>query len=379
MTQRLLSGIRVLDLSQFTPGPYATLMLADLGAEVIKVEPPSGDPQRIDGPLDHDGLSAWYRLMNRSKTVVRLDLKTEEGKRVFTALLTEADAMLESYRPGVMDRLGFGRERLDAINPNLVHCALSGWGQTGPYRLKAGHDLNYMAFAGGLAASGTAETPVMTYPAVADFAGGLFAAFAIVAGLQGRTHRGRGAFIDASLAETVLSWLSPDLTGMLRKGFVPGRAAIPYNGGLACYQIYRTSDDRFITLGIIEDKFWRNFCNAVGRADWIPRQWEAVPQHAFIGELAALFGTRPLAAWVALLEPVDTCFHAVLEHRELPSHPHIAARRMIAEEGGADPFVEALFPAWVDGAPPPTRQSFREIDAAEALRTWRAAPRERRP
>jgi crotonobetainyl-CoA:carnitine CoA-transferase CaiB-like acyl-CoA transferase len=373
---RLLSNVRVLDLSQFTPGPFATLLLSDLGADVLKIEPPAGDPQRVDGPLDHDGISAWYRLMNRSKTVVRLDLKSEDGKRIFAELLQHADVLLESYRPGTLDRLGFGRERLAAINPQLVHCALSGWGQTGPYREKPGHDLNYMAFGGGLAASGTDATPVMTYPSVADFAGAIFAAFGIVAGLAGRSRRGRGAHIDASLAETVLSWLSLDLTGMLRKGFAPARAALPYNGGLACYQIYRTADDRFLTLGIVEVKFWRNFCAAVEHPDWLERQWEAVPQHVLIGELAAMFRNRPLAHWTTLLDPVETCFHTVIEHHELLTHPHIVARRLIAEETGVDPFVEVLLPAWIDGMPPPSRRPLREVDAGEALKAWCCAASE---
>ena len=375
MTHDFLAGVRVLDLSQFTPGPYATLMLADLGADVLKVEPPAGDPQRIDGPLDSDGVSAWYKLMNRGKTVVRLDLKSAEGREAFAELLSMADVLLESYRPGVMDRLGFPRERLLGINPELVHCALSGWGQIGPYRLRVGHDLNYMAFGGGLAASGTAETPVMTSPPVADFASGLFAALAAVAALVGRKGRRRGAFLDVSLAETVLAWLSSDLTAALRPGFEPRRAANASNGGLACYQIYRTADDRFLTLGIVEEKFWRNFCQAVGRSDWLPRQWEPMPQHGLIAELAALFRARPLGHWESLLSSIDTCFHAVLDHGEIRRHPHVAARRMVASEGGRDPFVEVLFPAWVDGEPPSARRPLREVSVAGALEAWRAKAR----
>jgi crotonobetainyl-CoA:carnitine CoA-transferase CaiB-like acyl-CoA transferase len=185
MIDKFLAGTRVLDLSQFTPGPYATLLLADLGADVLKVEPPKGDPQRFEKPADADGLSAAYKVINRSKAVVTLDLKSAEGKAAFEALLAKADLMLESFRPGVLDRLGFPRERLDAINPQLIHCALSGWGQTGPYRLRPGHDLNYLAFGGGLIGSGTPETPVMTSPTIADYAGGLFAATMMLGGARG--------------------------------------------------------------------------------------------------------------------------------------------------------------------------------------------------
>jgi crotonobetainyl-CoA:carnitine CoA-transferase CaiB-like acyl-CoA transferase len=374
MTDALLAGIRVLDLSQFTPGPYASLLLADLGADVLKVEPPVGDPQRIEGPLDKDGVSAWYKVINRGKRVLRLDLKDEAGKTAFARLLARADVLLESYRPGVLDRLGFTRARLDELNPNLVHCALSGWGQTGPYRLKPGHDLNYMALAGGLAISGTAQAPVMTYPSVADYAGGLFAVATCLAGLVGRGVRGRGAAIDASLAETVLSWLSIDLTAMTRPGFAPARATNYYNGGLACYQIYRTVDGRFISLGVVEEKFWRNFCLAVERPDWVPRQWEQVPQHALIAEVAKLIETRPLAHWDQVLAPIETCYHAVVEHAELPTHPQIVARGMIAREGGEEPFVEVLLPAWIDGRPPPRRAALREVDSAGALAAWNGTP-----
>lgn len=372
MIGQFLVGTRVLDLSQFTPGPYTTLILADLGADVLKVEPPKGDPQRTDGTLDSDGMSAWYKVINRSKSIVKLDLKSHDGRRDFTSLLAHADVLLESFRPGVMDRLGFGRKRLDEINPQLVHCALSGWGQTGPYRLKPGHDLNYMAFGGGLLASGTAETPVMANPTIADYSGGLFAATMILAALAARPARRKGAFLDVSLAETPLSWLTLNMTDNLRKGFEPKRAANNYNGGLACYQIYRTADDRFVTLGVVEEKFWRDFCEAVKRPDWILRQGEPVPQHELIAELAALFRTRTRDQWDALLADRETCYHAVLDFDELAEHPHIRARQMVVTEGVADPFAEVLLPVWLDGAPPPRRRPYREIEPAEAVRAWQA-------
>ncbi len=372
MIDKFLAGTRVLDLSQFTPGPYTTLLLADLGADVIKVEPPKGDPQRIEKPLDRDGVSAAYKVINRNKSVVKLDLKSPEGRRVFTALLGRADVLLESFRPGVMDRLGFTRDRLEAINPQLIHCALSGWGQTGPYRLKPGHDLNYMAFGGGLLASGTPETPVVTTPTIADYSGGLFAATMVLGALAARPARGRGAFLDVSLAEAPLSWLSLGLTDSLRPGFEPRRAANPFNGGLACYQIYRTADDRFVTLGVVEEKFWRDFCEAVKRPDWIQRQWEPVPQHALIAELAGLFRSRTRDDWDALLAERETCYHAVLDFDELATHPHIRARQMLVSNAGPDPFAEVLLPVWLDGAPPPKRRPMREIGAAEALEAWQA-------
>src|SRR5579885_3153433 len=205
-----LRGIRVVDVSQFIPGPQAALHLCDLGAEVVKVEPPGGEPMRTFPPLDPDGVGAPYKLMNRGKTVVELDLKTDAGKRAFADLIAAADVLVESYRPGVLDRLGFDRKTLERLNPGLVHVALTGFGQTGPYRTRAGHDINYMALAGGLAASGTEERPVAAYPPTADHASALQAALAAAAALFRRRESGRGAFIDVSLGDRARLAGDPD-------------------------------------------------------------------------------------------------------------------------------------------------------------------------
>ncbi|MEZ5776610.1 MAG: CoA transferase [Hyphomicrobiaceae bacterium] len=369
---RLLRGLRVLDLTQFTPGPYCTLLLSDLGADVLKIEPPAGDPMRVDGPIDADGIAAWYKVMNRNKRVLRIDLKSDAGRAAFAGLVAAADVLLESYRPGVLERLGFPDARLDEINPRLVHCALSGFGRTGPYRLRPGHDITYMAFGGGLIQSGTEETPVVTGPTVADFAGSLVAGLTIVSALNARDRDGHGAHIDVGLADAVLGWLGPELTALFRAGFEPRRAANAYNGGLACYQVYRTSDDRFIALGIVEEKFWRTFCEAVARPDWLARQWEPLPQHALIGELAALFRSRTRDAWQDLLDPLDTCFHVVLDLPELLDHPQALARRLIRKSADAEPLVDVLLPAWIDGRPPEGRRPWREITLAEAVEAWSA-------
>jgi alpha-methylacyl-CoA racemase len=367
MALPFLSGVRVLDLSQYIPGPYAALMLADLGAEVVKVEPPGGDPMRQLGPRDRDGISPFWKLMNGGKTVVEIDLKTADGRAALEALLARADVLVESYRPGVMDRLGFTRARLEALNPGLVHAALSGYGQTGPWRLRTGHDLNYMALAGGLAQSGPADRPLMATPPTADFASGLQSALAVCAALLGRARTGKGAYLDLSLAETVLAWQSPILTSALRPGFEPARAANLLNGGAACYQIYRAADGRFVTLAAIEEKFWRNFCEAVGRPELIARQWEPTPQHRLIADVAAIFATRTAAQWEAVLGPVDCCFGIVVEPAEVPSHPQIAARGMLARHDGA---IEALFPAHVDGRPPEPRKRPVIVPAADVVVRW---------
>jgi crotonobetainyl-CoA:carnitine CoA-transferase CaiB-like acyl-CoA transferase len=366
----LLRGIRVVDVSQFIPGPQAALHLADLGADVVKVEPPGGEPMRVFPPLDPDGVSAPYKLMNRGKTVVEVDLKSAHGKVEFSALVAAADVLVESYRPGVLDRLGFERAALERLNPRLVHVALTGFGQTGPYRTRAGHDINYMALAGGLAASGTAERPVAAYPPTADHASALQAALTAVAALFRRQQSGRGAFIDVSLAETVLAWQAIPLTLAQRPGQAPDRGAQILNGGTARYQVYRTADGKFLTLGAVEDKFWASFCHAVGRPDWGPRGDEAMPQTTLIAEVAALIASQPLAHWERAIDPADCCFHPVVELADLPDHPQIAARGLVQRVAGDPTLVETLFPAWLDGTPPTPRAPIRFAEAAEVFARW---------
>lgn len=374
----LLPGTRVLDLSQWLPGPAAGQLLADLGADVVKVEPPAGDPMRALGPLDGDGVSAWYKVVNAGKAVVRLDLKSGGGREAFRHLVARADVLLESYRPGTLDRLGLGRDSLSALNPRLVHCALSGYGQTGPYAQKAGHDINYMAVGGGLVASGPEAAPSVAYPPVADHASALQAVVAILAALLRRgsgAHSGsQGAYLDVSLTETVLAWQALPMTAALRPGWQPARGRAALNGGAACYGVYRTADGRFVTLGAIEAKFWRTFCEAVGRPDLIARQWEAFPQKALIAEVAMLIEDAPLAHWQALLGPLDCCFEPVPELADVPDHPQVAARRQLRRRGGASagegPRIESLLGAWIDGQPPPERRALREVAPQEALNAW---------
>jgi len=373
MPQPFLASYRVIDLSQYAPGPYGGQILADLGAQVVKVEPPGGEPLRAMGPIDTDGVSAWYKAMNRGKSVVELDLKSDDGKRAFEGLLGRADAMLESYRPGVLDRLGFSRDRLDALNPRLIHCSLSGWGQTGPYRLKGGHDTNYMALMGGLAISGDGAAPVMAHPPSADYASGMHAALSITAALTGRDGPrgdGRGRFLDVSIAEAVLPWQTLAFTSERRDGFAMDRGGALLNGGSAFYHLYETSDGRFVSLGAIEPKFWANFCTAVDRPDWVARQAEPLPQGKLIAEIAALISARSLSHWVETFEAVDCCFEPIHEIAESLAHPHIKARGMVHEVGGTEPRVEVSFPAWVDGTPPPAPEPVRFASVEAVLDDW---------
>lgn len=368
MLHTFLPGLKVLDLSQYIPGPYATLLLSDMGADVIKVEPPQGDPMRTFGPVAADGLSPLYRVLNGNKTVIRLDLKALEGVAELTRLVRQADVLVESFRPGVLARLGFGPDRLRALNPRLIHCALSGYGQTGPLVQRAGHDLTYMALTGALALMGTAETPVIPFPPIADHAGAMHAVMAILAAAVRQGRDGVGASIDVSLFESALGMNSLGLTLGLHGPVLPETDLL--NGGAACYRLYRCQDGRFAALAPLEPKFWEAFCTAVGRPDWIGRQGEPMPQTALISEVANLFLQRPLNEWVAVLEDVDCCFDPVLLPSESLSHPHVIQRGYTTTGAAGGGTAEVVFPARVDGAIPRSRRPFREVQTSEIPALW---------
>lgn len=351
MPSDCLAGIRVLDLSQYIPGPFAARQLADLGAEVVKVEPPSGDPMQGFGAPDEDGISIYYKLLNAGKTVIRLDLKESSGRAAFERLVAKADVMLESFRPGTLERLGFGPQRLKEINSSLIHCALSGFGQTGPYRLKAGHDLTYVALAGALSAQGTAERPIVAVPPLADHAGAQQALAAILAALYRRERTGRGASLDVSLYETALSWTYLELAASQRSEGSTAREGGLINGGAAYYRLYRTKDGRFAALGALEPKFWQAFCAAAGRPDLSARHDDPFPQSALIAEVDRLFASRSLADWQTLLAETDCCFEAVLTPGEALSHPQAQARGLTLQGPG---WADIGLPVLESDRPPPT-------------------------
>ncbi|MFB2551362.1 CaiB/BaiF CoA transferase family protein [Ensifer soli] len=367
-TPPLLAGVKVLELGQYVPAPYAALSLADLGADVIKIEPPAGDPMREVGRVRQGPVSVSYETMNGGKSVLRLDLKTAPARAVARDLVARADVLIESYRPGVLDRLGLDRETLQRINPRLVHCAITGFGQNGPLAQAAGHDLTYMATGGGLGLSGTAAAPVMTRPPVSDFAAGLQAGMTVLAGLLRRETTGRGCYIDIAMSDVVLAWQGPTLSEALGAEGAVARGVDPETGGLACYNLYRVACGTFVTLAAEEDRFWQRFCAAVGRPDLMGRNADPAPQTELIALLGALFSTREAAAWEALLAPADCCFQRVLMPDEVVAFPQFADRAMISRRGAV---VDVNRPSWIDGAPPAPRRGFVEYAMADAAALWR--------
>lgn len=352
-SERFLGGIKVLDLSQFIPGPFATRQLADLGAEVIKVEPPDGDPMRRFMHTSGDTLSAVYRHLNRGKRICRLDLKSDAGKQCLRDLIVDADILLESFRPGVLERLGFGRDVLEQLNPRLIHCALSGYGQTGPYRLRAGHDINYNAASGALQVSGTSARPVIGYPPVVDHAGAMQASITILGALYAREHSGKGAYLDISLFETILSWQYYPLLK-----HESARAESLINGGAACYNIYQCADGQFVTLGAVESHFWQRFCETVDRPQWIARHFETMPQTELINEVNQLISQHPARYWKQLFAAVDCCFEMVVFPGDPAAHPQIQARNALTEHGPTYPGMINDEPVFID-------ETLFEFDADE--------------
>jgi len=357
-----LAGVRVLDLSRLLPGPYASLVLADLGADAVKVEDPGGgDWLRWVPPLAGEQSGAFHAL-NRNKRSLALDLRRPGGAAAFRRLARGADVVLESFRPGVLDRLGVGWAALHAENPRLVLCSVTGWGQDGPYRHRAGHDLDYAAVSGLLGVNGPAERPVPLGAPVADVAGGSWPAVAgILAALLGRARSGEGTHVDVAMVEGALSLLALPLAMAWARGTPLRRGEELLGGGAACYGVYRTGDGRFVALAALEPEFFEAFCAAVGRPELAPRQLEGDgrgPRE----ELEAIFAGRSRAEWVAFAAEHDACLAPVWEGDEPRADAQLAARRA---------FVEVETP-WEGRALPGLATPIRLAGAEVPLR---AAPR----
>jgi alpha-methylacyl-CoA racemase len=331
----VLEGIRVLDLTRLLPGAYCSLLLADMGADVIKVEEPgNGDYMRWYPPLV-DGQSVLFNALNRNKRSLTLNLKVREGRELFLALASSADVVVEGNRPGVMDRLGLGWPVLHERNPQLVMCSITGYGQDGPWAMRAGHDINYMAIAGGLSMNARAgEAPHPLAVQVADLGGGgQAAAVAILGALVAVQRGGEGRFLDVSMTDGALSWLAAPLAQVHAEGRVPARGRHRLTGRYACYDVYRCRDGRYVAVGALEPKFWRALCVALGRPDLGEEPYlEDERQERLRGELATIFARRTRDEWERELAGTETCVEPVLELDEVPNHPQVRARQLIVEQ-----------------------------------------------
>jgi alpha-methylacyl-CoA racemase len=327
-----LAGLRVLDLSRLLPGGFCSLLLADFGAEVIKVEDMGmGDYVRADAPA--------FLALNRNKRSIRVDLKSDAGREAFLRLARGADVVLESFRPGVMDRLGVGYERLREENPRLVYCAITGYGQDGPFAARAGHDMNYLARIGLLDLSGEPDgPPVQAAGQIADLGGGaLMAAVGILAALRECDRSGEGQLVDVSMTDGALSWLAMVAARFLAGGELPRRGRTELAGGLICYRPYRCADG-WVTLGALEPKFWRAWCEGVGRPELADRQFEPVGSDTH-REVEAVFAARTRAEWEAFNDEHDCCLEPVLDLGEALDSALVRARGMVVEvdQPGAGP------------------------------------------
>jgi len=331
-----LASLKVLDFTALLPGPFATMALADLGAAVVRVESPTRpDMVRFLPPYDGD-TSAWHGVLNRNKRSLALDLKRPEAADIIRRLVGEGgyDIVIEQFRPGVMDRLGIGYEALRLVNPSLIYCALTGYGQTGPLRDRAGHDNNYLALSGALSYSGRRETgppPLGIQPA--DIGGGALGSLVgLLAAVIHRAAGGGGQFIDISMFDMMIAWQAHLISHTLIAGEIPAPESMALNGGRV-YDLYETADHRWLSVGSLEPKFWEGFCAAIERPDLVAAglSLDAGEQTRVKAEVRTAVVARPLAEWLAVFAPLDVCVEPVLSVPEMLAHPQTAARGLVVD------------------------------------------------
>jgi crotonobetainyl-CoA:carnitine CoA-transferase CaiB-like acyl-CoA transferase len=338
-----LSGIRVIDLSLFLPGPMMTMMMADQGADVIKIEPIAGDPARDQLPFEN-GQSVWFRNLNRGKKCQTLDLKSDEGKAALWALIDTADVFVEGFRPGVMTRLGFDYATVGARNPRIIYCSISAFGQTGALAHHPAHDLAVQAVAGFLSVNdGPDGNPVVPGVPSADMAASLTALSAVLMALIGREKSGCGDYIDCAMFDSLLPWCAHIAGGAIMGGDAPKSSHQRSLGGAAFYQIYTCADGKHITLGGRELKFATNLLTALGRPDLICHaERPAGEQGELIAFLRATFATKTRDQWVTWFAEKDIAFAPVLDFREAFDAPHITERGLLIERDGGHMIAPAI-------------------------------------
>lgn len=310
MKESILNGIKVIDLTRYIPGPFCTMILSDLGADVIRVEQTGGEEiARFINPV-YGNDDTLYSALNRGKRSIRLNLKDIDGKEIFIRLIKGSTVLVEQFRPGVMRRLGFDFERVRQFNPGMIYCSISGYGQGGVYSMRGGHDINYLALSGMLDLFMIKTERKIPPPVqIADLAAGFWAAIGILASLYDAKTTGRGKYIDLSMYESVLSLMQHYYYAFMNYGWIPSEG-IPLSGGLACYNIYRTKDGKFISMGSLERKFWINFCKAVAREDLIDAQY-CKDQEGLRNTISQIFLTKTRSEWEEIFRNIDACIEPV--------------------------------------------------------------------
>ena len=360
-----LEGLRVLDLTRLLPGGFCTLLLADMGADVLKVEDTGGGdyirwmpPYYGNEKEQREGTaSAYYLALNRNKRSIRLDLKQEAGRDVLLRLVESYDVLVEGFRPGVMDRLGVGYESLRERNPRLIYCAISGYGQDGPLTGRSGHDTNYLSLNGLLGLTGRrGGPPVQSAGQIADLGGGgLMAAVGILAAVIERERSGEGQVVDISMTDGSLSWLSMVIARYFAEQRVPHRGEPELAGGIACYFPYETKDGKWVSLGALEPKFWQNWCAGVDRPDLVEKQF-VHPDTDDGAQIAAVFKERTRDQWAAFAGEHDCCLEPILELDEVVESDLVRARGMIVEldQPGVGPVKQVGAPVKLSRTPADT-------------------------
>ncbi|MGO9120573.1 MAG: CaiB/BaiF CoA transferase family protein [Desulfomonilaceae bacterium] len=338
-----LSGLKVLDLTMNLPGPYMTWLLAALGTEIIKIENPvGGDYARVLGGTDAGSQNPFFEAINRNKKSATLNLKNPEGRRLFLSLLNEHDILVEGFRPGTMERLGLGFETTRKAQPRLIQVSISGYGQDGPYRLRAGHDLNYLSLAGVIGMTGTRDgQAAIPGVQIADLAAGsLMALSGLLAAVIQRQSTGQGQYVDISMFHGSLSLATMVFAGIQAGLEEPEPGKMLLNGRFPCYGLYRTLDGRHMSLGCIESKFWQNFCAAVGRPDLAGHQFGAPD---IVKEVENIFAARTQEQWIQLMKDHDACCEPVLSINDAVESDLVKARKMLNSGPGGNRYLAPPF------------------------------------
>ncbi len=328
-----LSEMKVVDLTRLLPGPFCTHILADLGADVVRVEDPViGDYLRMQPPLTRSGMSVHFHVINRNKRSIAIDLKKTQGRELLLELATWADVLVEQFRPGVMERLGLGYETVREVNPSIIYCSITGYGQDGPYKDIAGHDINYLSYAGVLGISGRkGGPPQISGVQIADVgAGGLFGAFSILAAYIHRLKSGEGQHLDVSMLDGSVSWLTVNTGEVLLGGKAPDRGTMFLHGGLPCYNVYEAKDG-YISVGALEGKFWKRLCEILGKPEYTEEQFNTEKHEEIFKWLEETFKQKTKDEWMEIFQNEDACVSPVLDLSEVCANPQVFHRKMIID------------------------------------------------